>query len=121
MVLHMMLPSLCQVIYVKDFSEYTFQMKTCSCKPLLKGILQGYGLGPISFNIFNNDIFYFIEKCDLINYADDDTLSKVSSSIDALMEALKHDSKIAIEWFHQNMMEANPSKFQIYANKIIYK
>ncbi len=27
-----------------------------------------------------------------INYADDDTLS-----IDALMEAIKHDSKIAIE------------------------
>ncbi len=24
------------------------------------------------------------------------------------MEALKHDSKIAIEWSHQNVMEGNP-------------
>ncbi len=28
------------------------------------------------------------------------------------MEALKHDNKIAIECFHQNFMEANPSKSQ---------
>ncbi len=37
-----------------------------------------------------------VKKGDFINYADDDRLSKISSSIDALMEALKHDSKIAI-------------------------
>ncbi len=29
------------------------------------------------------------------------------------METLKHDSKIAIHWFHQNILEANPSKFQL--------
>ncbi len=88
-----------------------------SWEPLSKGIPQGSGLGTILFNIFNNDIFYFIEKCDFINYADDVTLSKVSSSIDALMEALKHNSKIAIEWFHQNFMEANPSEFQFMLMK----
>ncbi len=75
------------------------------------------GLGPFLFNISNKHIFYFIEKCDFIIYADDDTLSKVSSSIDALVEALKHDSKIAIEWFHQNIIETNPSKFQFMLMK----
>ncbi len=40
-----------------------------------KGPPPGSGLGPIIFNIFNNDIFYFIEKCDFIKHADDDTLS----------------------------------------------
>ncbi len=33
------------------------------------------------------------------------------------MEALKHNSRIAIEWFHQNFMEANPSKFQFMLMK----
>ncbi len=50
-----------------------------SWQPLLKGIPEGSGLGLIIFNIFNNNIFYFIEKCDFINHTDDDTLSKVSS------------------------------------------
>ncbi len=49
---------------------------------------QGFGLGSIIFNIFNNDIFYFIEKCDFINCVYENTISKVSSSVDALMEAL---------------------------------
>ncbi len=74
-------------------------------------------MAPFYLTYPNNDIFYFIEKCDFINYADEDTFSKVSSSVDALMEALKHHSKIAIEWFHHNIMEANPPKFQFMLMK----
>jgi hypothetical protein len=32
-------------------------------------------LGPVLFNIFINDIFYFISDSSLYNYADDNTLS----------------------------------------------
>ncbi len=76
---------------------------------IIKRDPQGSGLGSILFNIFNNDIFYFIEKCDFINYADEDTLSNVSSTIDALMEALKHHSKIAVEWFHLQVKKCYPT------------
>jgi len=41
----------------------------------IKGVSQGSILGPLIFNIFINDIFYFIEKSRLNNYADDNTLS----------------------------------------------
>ncbi len=40
---------------------------------LTKGIPQGSGLGPFLLNVFMNDIFYFMEICDLVNYADDNT------------------------------------------------
>ncbi len=33
------------------------------------------------------------------------------------MEALKHDCHIAIGWFHQKVMESNPSKFQFMLMK----
>ncbi len=80
---------------------------------IIKRPPQPSSLGPILFDIFNNDIFFFIEKYDFNKYPDDNTFSKVSSSIDALMEALKHESKIVIEWFHQTFMEANLSTFQL--------
>ncbi len=38
-----------------------------SWKTMLKGILQGSGFGPFLFNVFMNDIFYFMKICDLLN------------------------------------------------------
>ncbi len=44
---------------------------------LLKRIPQGSNLGPFTFNLFINDIFYFIERYDLSNHADDDTFHHI--------------------------------------------
>lgn len=46
-----------------------------SFKDIYKGVPQGSILGPVMFNIFINDIFDYVHKCDLYNYADDNTLS----------------------------------------------
>ena len=67
------------------------------------------------FNVFINDIFYFVEKCTLYNYADDNTLSLHTTDFDLLLEGLQHDSKILIDWFSFNCMKANPDKFQAIA------
>ncbi len=80
--------------------------------PVKKGIPQGSALGPFILNIFMNDIFYFIEICLLINYADDNTLSTVQLTIDLVLSALKKDGENAMQWFIMNFMQANPSKFQ---------
>ena len=62
-----------------------------------------------------NDLFMFIEKCNLYNYADDDFLSSIAPNSDEAIDSLVHDGNISIEWFGNNGMQANPDKFQFLA------
>ena len=82
---------------------------------IIKGVLQGSILGPLLFNIFLNDIFYFIKEGKLFNYADDNTLSFAHPVFATLIEILERESGNLIEWFTRNQMKANPDKFQAVA------
>ena len=79
---------------------------------LTKGVPQGSILGPLLFNIFINDLFLFIENCTLYNYADDNSRSDSSTTLQNVLSNLRIDCKIAIDWFEENGMKANPNKFQ---------
>ena len=76
------------------------------------GVPQGSVLGPLLFNIFLQDIFYFLEKCDLENYADDNTLNYSHRNIDVLTATLCHEAETLMKWFKDNGMVANIYKFQ---------
>ena len=69
-------------------------------------------LGPLLFNIFINDIFYFVTKTTLYNYADDNTVSYSHKDIEILKETLISECLKLLKWFVDNQMQANPEKFQ---------
>ena len=75
---------------------------------------QGSIVGPILFNCFFNDFFYFIEKASVHNFAYDNTLSMFEETIQNLIALLENESNTAIEWFQNNKMMVNPSKFQAF-------
>ena len=83
-----------------------------SWKILNKGVPQGSILGPLLFNVFMNDMFLFMERCNLYNYADDNSIIYSSPDIETVILNLKHDCQNAIQWFTNNGMKANPNKFQ---------
>ena len=85
------------------FSEWT---------ELLLGVPQGSVLGPLLFNIYLNDLFWFIEG-DVTNYADDTTPYECNASIVQLKLNLEKDANNALTWFENNYMKLNTDKCKL--------
>ena len=77
-----------------------------------RGVPQGFILEPLFFNVFINDLFMFIENCEICNFADDNILYSSGVELSSILENLKHDTKTILKWFRINSLKANPGKFQ---------
>ena len=66
----------------------------------------------ILFNVFVNDLFYFVKIVLLTNYADDNTLSYANIYFQIVKLHLEREAEKCISWFAINCMKANPDKFQ---------
>ena len=78
---------------------------------MISGVPQGCILGPILFNLFINDLYYFINVENLHNFADDNMLTDQAESLIALVQKLQILGEQAMDWMKENHMIANPSKF----------
>ena len=65
---------------------------------------QGSVLGPLLFNIYLNDLFFFLD-CNVCNFADDTTPFICNKILDFVLNELERTSNIAIDWFENNYMK----------------
>ena len=76
----------------------------------LFGVPQVSKLGPLLFNIFICDVFYFLEYYGIAIYADDSTPYSAKTNHKLVIEELEKSSSILFKWLQSNHMEVNTDK-----------
>ena len=77
---------------------------------MLFGLPQGIVLAPLLFNVFICDMFYFLEDCDIVNYADDSAPYNTDKNIEFVVNNLEHSSSILFKWLNGNYMKVKTGK-----------
>ena len=78
---------------------------------------QGSILGPLLFNIFLCDIFFFCNDIDFASYADDNTPYCIGKTPEEVISQLEKSSKSIFEWFENNELKGNPDKCHLLLSK----
>ena len=77
------------------------------------GVPQGSILGPLLFNIYINDLFYFAEEDKVTNYADDTTPYSIEANMETLIDNLQFNTNTLLTWFDNNFFKLNPDKCKL--------
>ena len=79
---------------------------------LKSAVPQGSILGPLVFNIYLNDLFYFVDS-KICNYADDNTIFAASHDPNEIKSQLQQSLKCISEWFQINYFVLNLDKCKL--------
>ena len=70
-------------------------------------------LGPLFFNIFLNDLFYFVTEAKLSNYADDNQLTSSDIAPSEVQAVLVRDLAVTSKWFRDCGLTLNLDKCKL--------
>ena len=86
---------------------------------LFSRVPQGSISGLTLFNKFINNFFLCLNKAQLPNFADDNTISVDAININKLIKTLEEEIKIGIDWFNANEMIVNLDKFESISHNLL--
>ena len=84
--------------------------KFSSERDVIAEIPQGSTDSPLLFNLFINDLVFFIEQCTLSNYVDDNNLPISAEDKELIKSMLSSDFMIVENWFFEYYMILNLGK-----------
>ena len=95
--------------YLKNRTQKVQINNKCSSeRDVIAGVPQSSIDCPLLFNLFINDLVFFIEQYTLSNYADDNNLSISGEDKELVKSMLSSDFMIVENWFFENYMILNP-------------
>ena len=97
-------------------NERKYQVKigrhVSSSRFVSRGCPQGSALGPLLWNVFQNDLSYCL-TANLSMYADDHQIYHAGADQAAVTSQLKDSANLATTWYDSNLLAGNLKKYQV--------
>ena len=97
--------------YLTDLKQRSFSYS--EWYDIIRGVPLGSILDLLFFNLLINDLLLFIERTNICNFSDDNTIYSCNINLQTILKNLKYDMQNILKWFKVNSMKPNRKKFQL--------